>query len=261
MALRLLCLLVAAALAAPAAVAAQTEAYPVVLELFTSQGCSSCPAADQWLNRVSRTTDKGLGGLIPLAYHVDYWNALGWADPFASGAWTRRQHAYSVALRTGAPYTPQLVINGRWECVGSDEQALRARLQVAQRQPPAARIALQVFPDPKRRMLLVHTTTRFQQLTEQAGFEVWVAVHESGLTTTVRGGENSGRVLANDFVVRHLVRVQAVRTELDIPQDGAVEIAIPADWQWPQLGVAAWVQHATTQAIEGAAQMKIGDRH
>lgn len=240
-------------------VAADALPDPIVVELFTSQGCSSCPAADQLLTRLSQQPPHA--HLIPLAYHVDYWNDLGWVDLFAARPWTQRQEAYVVALRTGRPYTPQLVVNGRWECVGSSAAAVQARLAAATRQPFAAHVALAVFPQPTQRTLLARTTTTFRRLTDQAGFEVWVVVYESGLTTAVRGGENNGRVLAHDFVVRHLERVGVARTALDVPQEGAVKIAVPAAWQWEQLGVVALVQHPDSRAIEGAARVTIGDSH
>src|ERR1700687_4379121 len=96
------------------------EDTPVVLELFTSEGCSSCPLADELLSRIGLSAT----GVIPLAYHVDYWDRLGWSDPFSSGQWTARQVVYIRAMELGGPYTPQIVIGGKWECVGSDPRAL-----------------------------------------------------------------------------------------------------------------------------------------
>ena len=99
------------------------EDTPVVLELFTSEGCSSCPLADELLSRIGLSAT----GVIPLAYHVDYWDRLGWSDPFSSGQWTARQVVYIRAMELGGPYTPQIVIGGKWECVGSDSPRPRAR--------------------------------------------------------------------------------------------------------------------------------------
>src|SRR5271170_848625 len=92
---------------------------PVVIELFTSQGCSSCPPADELLSRLAR--EGGLGGrkLAPLAFHVDYWNELGWADPFSTPAWTARQQAYARSLGDDRVYTPELVVAGGAGMVGS----------------------------------------------------------------------------------------------------------------------------------------------
>src|SRR5260370_1298325 len=101
---------------------ARSASYPVVLELFTSQGCSSCPPADAFLGELSHEH-----GVIALAWHVDYWDALGWRDPFARRVWTERQRKYAKALN-GEVYTPALVVNGATILVGSDRSAGRRAL-------------------------------------------------------------------------------------------------------------------------------------
>jgi hypothetical protein len=95
---------------------AVADGTPVVLELFTSEGCSSCPPADALLSDLGSSTKS----VIPLAYHVDYWNHLGWSDPFSSHQWSERQSAYVQALNLDGEHTPQMVIGGRWQCAGSD---------------------------------------------------------------------------------------------------------------------------------------------
>src|SRR5687767_14525236 len=99
---------------------------PVVVELFTSQGCSSCPSADALLRRIA-ADPKLRGKVIPLAYHVDYWNHLGWRDPFSSREWSQRQGDYVRAMKLSSAYTPQIVVNGVREMVGSNSfQVYRA---------------------------------------------------------------------------------------------------------------------------------------
>src|ERR1700730_15247904 len=95
---------------------AVADGAPVLLELFTTEGCSSCPPADALLSELGSSTKS----VIPLAYHVDYWNHLGWADPFSSHQWSERQSEYVQALNLDGAYTPQMVIGGRWQCAGSD---------------------------------------------------------------------------------------------------------------------------------------------
>nr|MBA3539690.1 DUF1223 domain-containing protein [Deltaproteobacteria bacterium] len=92
---------------------------PLVLELFTSQGCSSCPPADRLLSTLAKQGEVAGRPLAPLAFHVDYWDGLGWADPHARAAWTQRQHAYSDALGDNRVYTPELVVGGAVGVVGS----------------------------------------------------------------------------------------------------------------------------------------------
>src|ERR1700681_1033381 len=103
---------------------------PVVVELFTSQGCSSCPPADRLLSRLQGDS-RTAGTVIPLAFHVDYWNRLGWSDPFSSAAWSERQMTYAKALHSNRIYTPQLVVGGRAECVGSEERQVMRRIHEA----------------------------------------------------------------------------------------------------------------------------------
>ncbi|HUF18267.1 MAG TPA: DUF1223 domain-containing protein, partial [Thermoanaerobaculia bacterium] len=104
-----------------------SQAGTVVLELFTSQGCSSCPPADRLLTALG--TERFAGGtVIPLAWHVDYWNRLGWSDPFSSAQWSARQREYARVMRSSQVYTPQLILNGRSQLVGSSERAVRTEI-------------------------------------------------------------------------------------------------------------------------------------
>src|SRR6185295_6297026 len=111
---------------APAPAAGSSSA-PIVVELFTSQGCSSCPPADRLLSTL-RSDPR----VVPLAFHVDYWNYIGWTDPFSSARWSQRQQAYARAFASNRIYTPQLVVNGTSECVGSNEGEGRQRIAKAE---------------------------------------------------------------------------------------------------------------------------------
>src|SRR5271154_1846162 len=104
----------------------------VVLELFTSEGCSSCPPADALLSDLGSSTK----GVIPLAYHVDYWNHLGWSDPFSSHQWSERQSEYAQAMNLDGEYTPQMVISGRWQCAGSDGGSIAHAVAAARSTSP-----------------------------------------------------------------------------------------------------------------------------
>ncbi|MGH9465120.1 MAG: DUF1223 domain-containing protein, partial [Thermoanaerobaculia bacterium] len=103
---------------------------PVLLELFTSQGCSSCPPADRLLSRLAAARGSE-PVVVPLAFHVDYWNHIGWEDPFSQGRWSARQRAYALAFGRDGVYTPQLVVDGTEELVGSDERAVRRAIERA----------------------------------------------------------------------------------------------------------------------------------
>src|SRR5258708_14826602 len=106
------------------------DGAPVVLELFTSEGCSSCPPADALISELGASSKS----VIPLAYHVDYWNHLGWADPFSSRQWSERQSEYGRAMNLDGEYTPQMVISGAWQCAGSDAGSIERAVAAARSQ-------------------------------------------------------------------------------------------------------------------------------
>ncbi len=121
-------------------------ADPILVELFTSQGCSSCPPADRLLSRLSAAAQGGETAVIPLSFHVDYWNYIGWTDPFSSAEWSERQRSYAESFDSGRVYTPQLVVNGRRDCVGSNEQRVREEIERAERQRANGRLELELSP-------------------------------------------------------------------------------------------------------------------
>jgi len=118
---------------------------PVIVELFTSQGCSSCPPADRILRRL---ISKGLVSkdrpVIPLSFHVDYWNYIGWTDPFSSARYSQRQQRYAAALRTGRSYTPQLVVDGQRHCVGSHAKEAQSLIAEARQRPRRGTVEIRV---------------------------------------------------------------------------------------------------------------------
>ncbi|MGE5184634.1 MAG: DUF1223 domain-containing protein, partial [Acidobacteriota bacterium] len=116
------------------ATAAPHDDGPIVLELFTSQGCSSCPPAEALVNRLARAGTASGRPVAPLAFHVDYWNDLGWADPFSRPAWTERQQMYARALGDRSVYTPELVVAGGAGMVGSQTSAVERAIANAPRQ-------------------------------------------------------------------------------------------------------------------------------
>ncbi|KGM33874.1 DUF1223 domain-containing protein [Inquilinus limosus] len=182
-------LLAATALAAAPALAAER---PVVVELFTSQGCSSCPPADALLSTLADRPE-----VLALAFHVDYWNRLGWTDPF-SGPWaTARQTAYAAQLGSDQVYTPQAVIDGRGDVVGSDRAAMEAAIAAARTDPSvpvqltASGTGLQVAVDPAA----------------PADAVLWLVGFDDRHDTPVRRGENAGRTLVDRNVVRSLTRL------------------------------------------------------
>ncbi len=226
----------------------------VVLELFTSQGCAGCPPADRLLSRL------GIGDrVISLAFHVDYWDDTGWRDPFAKSEWTERQETYADAFHARELYTPQMVINGRRQCVGSDEERVRRELAALHRTPPQAQVRVSVEPpsaDGGHRHLRIHAER--DRRIEDRTILVMVAVAESGLTTAVRRGENAGRKLTNDFVVRTLERAFTLAARSGLQADGEATLTFGPGWEPRNLRAAVFLQDAKTREIYGAAVQPLG---
>lgn len=174
----------AAAMAATPLGGRAAAAGPVVLELFTSQGCSSCPPADALLGELARSP-----GVIGLAWHVDYWNSPSWTDPYASAAFTRRQRLYAQRLQTFV-YTPALVVNGARMVVGSDVAAVRAAIQAVPALPGAVSLRW-------NGQAVEASVTGLPE-----GAALLRVLYEPRAATKVRGGENAGRSLNEYRIVR-----------------------------------------------------------
>lgn len=219
----------------------------VVVELFTSQGCSSCPPADRLLRRLG--SDPQLDGwVVPLSFHVDYWNRLGWRDPFSSPQWTERQERYVRALRARSLYTPQMVVNGEREMVGSSENRVRDAIRRSLAEPPVGSVEVEAGR-PDGGALPVSVSA---ELEDGPPHDLMLALFEIGLETDVRRGENAGRHLANDYVVRRLTRVAGL--DAGTPRvEESVRIPVEPEWGGGELGVAAFLQHPTRLTIGAAA--------
>jgi hypothetical protein len=204
-----------------------TTGGPLVLELFTSQGCSSCPPADALLSRLARSGDH----VAPLSFHVDYWNDLGWADPFSLPAWTARQQGYARALGDNRVYTPELVIGGATGVVGSQQGAVSRAIADAAR--PAVLAATATWSHDKVEV----------KATAPADADVFVAVWEETTRTRVPRGENAGATLDSDRVVRRFERVAAAG------HDGAITVTIDPGWR---AGAVAFAQRADKKIVASA---------
>jgi hypothetical protein len=224
-----------AAAAANTPVAASSGPTPVVVELYTSQGCSSCPPADALLGELARRKD-----VVALSFHVDYWDYIGWKDPFASAAATERQRDYGRALGLKMVYTPQIIVDGTADAVGSDQNAVEKLIAAAAKRP---RVDIKFSLDEMGRL--------FVELPEHplAGMAtVWLAVFDSEHKTAVARGENSGATLSDYNVVRELRRVgNWPGTPVQLPVAMAPDAAAKHD------GCAIIVQLGETGPILAAA--------
>lgn len=223
---------------------------PVVIELFTSQGCSSCPPADRFLTELSERDDIEI---IPLSFHVDYWNYIGWTDPFSSTAWSDRQRRYGKSFGGNRIYTPQMVVNGRWEGVGSNRGEISRLVDRASAQPPVAEISVSTERISENRLRVVVTIDRIDSQFESKRLTAWVAVVESDLETPVGRGENASKTLRNDGVVRLLERVSELGP-VRLGANGTLEVVLEDDWRRDKLRVVSFVQDTDSLRIHGAAE-------
>lgn len=187
--------------AAPACHAASDAKTRPLIELYTSEGCDSCPPADRWL--ASQFGAEDGHGPVALAFHVDYWNRLGWVDRFASAAYTDRQYDAMRANAATFVYTPQVLLQGR-DLAGWQTAATTA-IDAASRVVPRAAIVVDVTPADRR--LVVNVDARVTDATLGSDAQLFVAYADSGLVSEVKAGENRGARLRHDHVVRTLERV------------------------------------------------------
>lgn len=169
---------------------------PVVVELFSSEGCSSCPSADRVLARLDRDQPIAGADVIALELHVDYWNSLGWTDPFSQAAFSARQRMHAYSTHSNGVYTPQMVIDGRSELVGSNAVGASLAIQQAARAP---HVTVKLTRHGNAIALDIGAAPASEGVTH-----AMLATTERGLSTTVTAGENRGETLAHGPIVRSL---------------------------------------------------------
>lgn len=222
---------------------AVAQDYPsfAVVELFTSQGCSSCPRADQYLSDIIDDAESDGKKVIALSFHVDYWNRLGWKDPYSSQANTRRQYAYAQSMRSSNVYTPQMVVNGKVEFVGSNRQKGGASIKNALDNEPS--IAVQI-EDVKVVDSVIEFNYVIQGIAEST--VVNAALVEKGIQTRVGRGENGGRTLNHDNVVRTFKSLPLINNE------GKIRLETPQDMKTDQASVVVFLQKEGLREIIAA---------
>jgi hypothetical protein len=230
----------------------------VVAELFTSEGCSSCPPADDVLSQLVRRQPVPGVEVLALGEHVDYWDRLGWRDPFSSAAFTSRQSEYEARVfRRNSIYTPQLVVDGQLERIGSDLEAVqRAIKQAAQAPKATVAVAAAYSTDPDLRVE-VHVDVQ-ADLAFRDTADVFVAVTEDNLVTDVRRGENRGRTLKHSAVVRSLTTVGALRPQ-EHTLSATASVPWALDWISANVRVISFLQERQSRRMVGAGSSTIGE--
>lgn len=170
----------------------------VVVELFTSEGCNSCPPADKIVSEIISDARKNKKPVYAMSFHVDYWNKFGWKDPYSSFQFTNRQKNYSDALGEPEIYTPQVFVNGKSNFVGSDRKKLQAEIDKELKSASAISLKLSKNNLSTTDTLIIN----YESSKTDRNFNVYVALVQRGLTSKVSKGENTGKVLQHDNVVR-----------------------------------------------------------
>jgi hypothetical protein len=217
-----------------------------VIELFTSQGCSSCPPADALLAQTIASAKKEGKNIFALSFHVDYWNRLGWADPFSTKAYSARQSNYVAAFELDGAYTPQMIVNGEDQFTGSDNSALTKSLSNALK--TKAEISFTTLTATYN----IDKTIQLQYALkgDATGSTINFALVALQETTTVKRGENGGRTLTNENIVRQLISKNASAS-------GEINFAASPVPGRENTAIVAFVQQEKGLKIIGAAMAKI----
>ena len=215
----------------------------VVMELFTSQGCSSCPAADEILGTYAMKNDDHI---IPLAFHVDYWNRLGWVDSFSNSKYTERQQEYASKFNLGSIYTPQLVINGQKELVGSEQSGIASLVNKFLKDQSGIIITASTPAITSGRVLVPYSVN-----TVPSNSSLNAALVQDNAITHIKAGENRGVKLTNYNIVRNFTKQRLSATT------GNIALQLPSANTTNGYSVVLFVQDETSGKITGAAKIKL----
>jgi hypothetical protein len=227
----------------------------VVVELFTSEGCSSCPPADSLLKKLSEEQKMDDVQIVALEEHVDYWNHLGWRDPYSAAEFSERQNDYSRVFGTDGVYTPQMIVDGQHEILGSRGLAAREAIQKAADQPKAEIELLASADATPGKPTFEARIKSLNGISPHGAVELWLAVTEKGLQTDVKAGENSGETLKHAAVVRSLRKVDAIRNPAGYSRQ--FQAAIEPGWKKENLAVVVLLTEKNSRKIIGAAVISL----
>jgi hypothetical protein len=210
-----------------------------VLELFTSQGCSSCPPADRLLGKYSDNEN-----VITLSFHVDYWNRLGWKDLFSRTAYSQRQKDYAALFKLNGVYTPQLVVNGEKEMLGSDATKISNTIKTAERQVSTAHININTVKVDNNKATINCTTQGSEN-----NSTLNIALVQKKITTSIKAGENNGLNLTNYSVVRSFKTIPSVSEGI-----ANVSLDLIPGAEEKDYSIVVFLQNSKTHKISAAAK-------
>jgi hypothetical protein len=224
---------------------------PVLVELFTSEGCSSCPPADRLLETLDRTQPVTGANIIVLSEHVDYWNSLGWRDPFSSASFSERQERYAKELHVESVYTPQLIVDGQFELVGSNADKAKEIIQLEAKREKAPLRIESLESSAKTIRVRISLEKWPSGMNGRATLSVAVASNQA--QSAVSAGENSGRHLTHVAVVRSLQSLGEVDGGSPLNRNIAIPLK-PSDKE--SVRIIAFLQDAKSQRVLAIAQLR-----
>ena len=228
---------------------ADGQRAPVIVELFTAEGCSSCPPADALLRKLEAEQPVPNAEIIVLGEHVDYWNELGWKDRFSAAQFTDRQRSYVSDFALDSAYTPQMVVDGRAEMNGSDAKAASKAIAEAARKEKTE-VSLQIKNNPDGLPFALYGV---DEASGKRNAELVLAITETNLETQVKKGENEGRTLRHTGVVRYWKSFPVERMSVG----GTAPLKLDPTWNRANLRVVAFLQDKKTLQILGATSEKL----
>ena len=232
------------------------QPIPILVELFTSEGCSSCPPADALLEKLDRSQPVVGAELIVLSEHVDYWNHGGWDDPYSSHSYSDRQSWYAQHFGSSSVYTPQMVVDGNFQFVGSDARSAdRAFTQAVRARKIEVRLS-QVLVEAGKNLRAHVETETLPASPSQSQVDVYLAVALNHAESRVSGGENGGRRLTHTGVVRSLTKIGSLQPGEGFVQDVQVKLGRGTDPG--NMRVIAFLQEPGTGRVLGAAMHSVG---
>jgi hypothetical protein len=227
-----------AAVAAECSVKSGAATVPL-LELYTSEGCSSCPPADKWLSGLKTDPKK----VISLAFHVDYWDYIGWKDKFSKAEYSDRQRKTAAFAGVGFVYTPQFVLSGR-DFRGADESRLNQAITASQKLASRANLSLDAITQANGEITL-HASAKAVNAADIKNADIFVAIYENKLVSQVNSGENIGRELKHDYVVRDFFGAY----QLSNQNEFAKNFNLKPEWKSRQAGAVIFVQDSRNGEI------------
>lgn len=219
-----------------------------VVELFTSQGCSSCPAADQLLRHLDQTAREQHLRIFPLSFHVDYWNFIGWKDPYSQSAFSQHQRDYAALFGENSVYTPQMIINGRYHFNGANQRLMDQHLKIALAENFSDQLNVQLMPAEEGKYILNYAIT-----SQASAVLLNIAVVEHQLHNYIDSGENAGREAEHANVVRQWQTVTIENNK------GQAFINLFPEANLDNISIVVYLQHADTYDITAAEMFDLNN--